>query len=141
MDKMTMVLALIRAVHFCACLLPLSVFATLLLVVNPASGRAAGPPRASDVAARFHRQIRNLLAGCLVIAFVSGFLWLWFSIAGMSGSTLRDSLDAGMFRMVLTQTPPGYVWLLRAALLLLLAATCLFRHSSLVIRHLLCPCL
>ena len=138
---MANLLALIRALHFCACLLPLSVFATLLLVVNPASGRvavkASMPSSFSGAAAHFHRQMRNLLAGCFVTAFISGFLWLWFSIAGMSGSTLRESLDAGMFKMVLTQTPPGHIWLLRAALLLMLATACMFRHSPFVIRHLL----
>ena len=69
----------------------------------------------------FHRQLRYLLAGCFIIVFVSGFLWLWFSIAGMSGSSLRESLDAGLFKMVLMQTPPGHVWMLRAAIAVLFA--------------------
>ncbi|MGB8354438.1 MAG: CopD family protein [Chthoniobacteraceae bacterium] len=144
MDKTTILLALIRAVHFSACLLPLSVFTTILLVVNPASGRigkAPVPPGASNALAHFQKQTRHLLAACIITAFISGFLWLWFSIAGMSGATLRESLDATMFKMVLTETPPGHIWLLRAAILLLLTAACIFRHSSLVIRHLLCLCL
>ena len=123
---MTILLAIIRAVHFGACLLPLSVFTTMLLVVNPSvdriAGKAAGPPGVSGAAEHFHRQLRRLLAVCFVAFFVSGFLWLWFSIAGMSGSSLRESLDAGLFKMVLTQTPPGHVWILRAVIALLLAA-------------------
>lgn len=144
MDKTTILLALIRAAHFSACLLPLSAFTTILLVVNPAAGRikkAPVPPCASNALAHFQKQTRYLLAACIITAFVSGFLWLWFSIAGMSGATLRESLDASMFKMVLTQTPPGHTWLLRAAILLLLTATCFFRHSPFVIRHLLCLCL
>lgn len=111
---MTILLAIIRAVHFAASLLPLSVCATGLLVVNPAAGNAGEC---------FHRQFRGLLAACFVAAFLSGFCWLWFSIAGMSGSTLRESLDASLFKMVLTQTSPGRVWMFRAVVALLLAGT------------------
>jgi len=122
---MTILLAIIRAVHFGACLLPLSVFTTMLLVVNPSvdriAGKAAGPPGVSGAAEHFHRQLRRLLAVCFVAVFASGFLWLWFSIAGMSGSSLRESLNADLFKMVLTQTRPGHVWILRAAIALLLA--------------------
>ena len=61
---MTILLAIIRAVHFGACLLPLSVFTTMLLVVNPSveriAGRAAGLPGVSSVAEHFHRQLRRV---------------------------------------------------------------------------------
>jgi len=126
---MTMLLAIIRALHFGACLLPLSVFTTMLFVVNPSAGQPAGdapvPSVAGGVAEHLHRQLRYLLAVCFITAFASGFLWLWFSIAGMNGSPLRESLDANLFKMVLTQTRPGQVWMLRAVVALLCAAIAL----------------
>ena len=106
--------ALVRALHFAACLLPLSVFTTTLLVVKPAAAPGAGgwSPRG------FHRL---LPACCVAAAAVSGFCWFWFSIAQMSGLPLRESLSAGLFKMVLTQTQPGQVWRMRAVACLLLA--------------------
>ncbi len=122
---MTPLLAIIRAVHFAACLLPLSVFGMSALVVNPTMawmiGEAASLADPCGFVETFHRRVHRLLAACLALAFVSGFLWLWFSIAGMSGSSLRESLNADLFKMVLTQTPPGRVWLLRAGIALALA--------------------
>ncbi len=111
---MTILLAIIRTLHFAASLLPLSVFAVLLLVVNPAAGGAAE---------HFRRQLHRLLAACFIAVFGSGFCWLWFSIAGMSGASLKESLDAGLFKMVLEETAPGHVWILRGVVAFLLAIT------------------
>ena len=44
----------------------------------------------------------------------------------MSGSSLSESLQPGLFWMVLTQTQPGHVWLLRAGLALVLAIVLCF---------------
>jgi putative copper resistance protein D len=109
---MNELLILSRAVHFGSCLVLLSVFAVRLLVERPA---------AKD------RPAARWLAGvCLVAAAGSGFLWLWAAVAGMSGLGLRESLNLPLFTMVLEQTPPGQVWVVRCGIGALLGATLCF---------------
>jgi len=102
---MTAILILARALHFGSCLLLLSIFAVRLLIEPPAEIDAS----------RARRQAR-LCQACLVVAAGSGFLWLWEAIAGMSGASMMESLSPPLFQMVLTQTPPGQVWLVRSAI-------------------------
>jgi putative copper resistance protein D len=105
---MTALLYVSRAAHFGSCLLLLAIFAVRLLIERPAAedGRAA-----------------RLFAGaCLAAAAGSGFLWLWAATAGMSGSGLMDSLNPRLFQLVLEQTPPGHVWIVRAGIAVPLAA-------------------
>jgi len=118
-----------RAAHFGSCLTLQSVFAILLLVLLPAWQSAGG--ELSAVCRRVDQLLRRLLVACLGVAFVSGFLWFWLAIAGMSGSSLVESLQPGLFWMVLTQTQPGQVWLLRAGLGLgfVIALFCVSRTS------------
>lgn len=115
-------LAIIRAVHFAASLLPLSV-----CIVRALAGGGSAPAGSPEL---FERRLRRLMAGCFAAVFATGFLWLWYSIAGMSGLPLRESLDGGMFKMVLSQTAPGHVWLARAAVALAMAClAAIFRKS------------
>ncbi len=101
-----------RAAHFGSSLVLLAVFAVRLLVERPAAEYRG----------------RGLAAVCLAIAMVSGFLWLWVAIAGMNGSGLMDALNPQLFQLVLEQTPPGQVWVVRSAAALLVAvALCLPR--------------
>jgi len=116
----TAFLTLVRAVHFGSCLLLQAVFAVLFVVLMPAwnqSGGGHSPDRQ-----RVHRLLDRLLVVCGLLAVASGFLWLWLSIAGMSGSSLSESLQPALFQMVLTQTQPGHVWMVRAAIALVFAA-------------------
>jgi putative copper resistance protein D len=112
-------LMLARAVHFGSCLILQGVFAVLLLVLLPAAAQAGDGTGARRE--RIDRLFRPWLIACLGLAWLSGFLWLWLSIAGMSGSTLTESLQPALFQMVLTQTQPGHVWLLRAGASVVLA--------------------
>ena len=119
---MTALLTLIRAVHFGSCLVLQSTFAVLFLVAIPAWDQAGRPlPRS-----QFYRPFHQLLLRCLFVAVGSGFLWLWLAIAGMSGVSLTEAFHWDLFRMVLTQTQPGHVWLLRAALAHVLVFTFVF---------------
>jgi putative copper resistance protein D len=102
---MSEILILARALHFGSCLLLLSIFAVHLAI----------EPAVEIDASRARRQAR-LCQACLVVAAGSGFLWLWEAIAGMSGTSMMASLSPTLFQMVLTQTPPGQVWLVRAAI-------------------------
>jgi putative copper resistance protein D len=99
-------LILARAVHFGACLVLLAVFAVRLLIERPAP-EDRGPARLP-------------LLLCLVAAAASGFLWFWVSSAGMSGGGLMESLNLQLFQVVVTQTPPGQVWVLRSGIALAL---------------------
>jgi putative copper resistance protein D len=103
---MNALLILSRALHFGACLVLLSIFAVRLLVERPRADESGSP--------------RKLAALCLALAACSGFLWFWAAAAGMNGSSLKASLNASLFQMILEQTPPGHIWLIRCAIGLLL---------------------
>lgn len=119
-------LAFVRAAHFGSCLILHSIFALFFLGVIPAgasSGRSAA-------AGRLGRSLKRMLIGSLAVAAVSGALWLWIAIATMSGAPLSECLHADLFWMVLTQTPPGQVWLFRAGATLVFAIALFFLHGE-----------
>jgi putative copper resistance protein D len=105
-------LILSRAVHFGSCLVLVSIFAVRLLVERPA--------------AKDRGSTRWLGGCCLAVAVVSGFLWLWVAAAGMNGSGLREALNVQLFTLVLEQTPPGQVWVVRCGIGVLLGVTLCF---------------
>jgi putative copper resistance protein D len=115
----TISLTFIRAIHFGSCLILQSIFVLLLLAVIPGWRMSDGGDALAS--GRFRGHLRRLAFACLLAAFVSGFFWIWFAIASMSGSGLLESLQPSLFWMVLTQTPPGQVWVLRAGIVLVLA--------------------
>jgi putative copper resistance protein D len=114
-------LVLTRAIHFASCLLLESVFAVLFVVLLPVWRRSVVEdlPSAKNLA----RAFQWLLLISLAAIFLSGFCWLWLAIASMSGLSLSEALQLDLFRMVLTQTQPGQVWLIRAGLALAFAVT------------------
>lgn len=109
---MTLLLILSRAIHFGSCLLLLSIFAVRLLV-EPSSTEDGG-------------NARRLVGVCLLTAAGSAFVWFWIAVAEMNGSGLMESLSRPLIQMVLTQTPPGHVWIVRGAIGVLLALTLCF---------------
>jgi putative copper resistance protein D len=119
----TLFLTFARAVHFGSCLLLESVFAVLLLVLIPVWDQStSGAPCREKV----QRSFQQMLAICLLLALVSGFVWLWLAIAGMNDSGPMEVLQFNLFWMVLSQTPPGHVWLGRLAITLIFMVTLLF---------------
>ncbi len=104
-------LAAARACHFAACMVLLSVFLFRLCVAGRARNEAGAPVRACWRLARW-----SLAAG-----FLSGLAWFWLAAASMSGSTLREALAPELLREVLFDTKFGRLWLLRGALMLVLA--------------------
>ena len=124
---MTTFLVLARAVHFGSCLLLQAVYAVLFLVLMPVwhqPGSAASSRRE-----RVERWLRRMLVVCVFLAVVSGFLWLWLAIAGMNGSGPIEALQWSLFWMVLSQTPPGHVWLVRLGIAMVLAVTLMVRRQ------------
>ena len=104
---MNELLILSRAIHFGSCLMLLSIFAVRLVVERPSADNG--------------RSARMLAGVCLALAAASGCVWFWVAAAGMNGSGLKDSLNLPLFQMILEQTPPGHVWLIRSAIATLLA--------------------
>jgi putative copper resistance protein D len=99
---MNELLILSRAVHFGACLVLLAVYAVRLLVERPqVEERSAA---------------RGLAGVCLGLAAGSGFLWFWVAAAGMNDSGLKEALNAQLFQVVLEQTAPGQVWMVRGGI-------------------------
>jgi putative copper resistance protein D len=120
---MECLLILSRAIHFGSCLVLLSVFVVRLLIEWPSA--PIERPAADD-----GRAARLLAGFCLGAAAGSGFVWLWASAAGMSGSGMMDSLNLPLFQLVLGQTPPGHVWILRAGIAVALAVLLCFPRGG-----------
>ena len=106
-------LVLARAIHIGSCLVLASVFPTLLLVL---------PPACEEPGRHLPVRLTRLAVFSLITALCSGFVWLWLAIAGMNGTSPRESLQPGLFWMVLRETEPGRVWCVRGGLTLLMAA-------------------
>ena len=70
----------------------------------------------------FRRTLRRLAWLSLVVALLSGALWLLLEARSMSGRSLAEVLAQHVVTIVLERTQFGHVWQLRAALLVLLAA-------------------
>ena len=121
---MTSSLTLVRAIHFGSCLLLEAVFAVLFLVVVPVWNQLGGG--AVLCREKVERGLRRMLVVCLVLALVSGVIWLWLAIAGMNDSGPMEALHFELFWMVLWQTTPGQVWLVRLGMGLVLAVTLFF---------------
>ncbi|HWG80211.1 MAG TPA: hypothetical protein VN681_10580, partial [Stellaceae bacterium] len=106
-----------RAVHFAATLSLLGVFVFLAVVAEPVLARA----RLADQTA-FRRSLRRVAWASLVVALLSGALWLVLEARSMSGRSLADVFSQDVIGVVLTRTRFGRVFEIRLALLLLLAA-------------------
>lgn len=83
-------------------MLLLSLFAVRLAVERPAADDGGAARRLAGIS--------------LVAAAGSGFVWFWVAVAGMNGSGLMDSLNAPLFKLVLTETTPGEVWMVRGGI-------------------------
>jgi putative copper resistance protein D len=112
---MNELLILSRAIHFGSCLILLSIFAVRLVIERALADQARARLRAGS---------------CLAAAVASGLLWFWVSTAQMAGSGLMDSLNPQLLGMVLTQTPPGHVWLLRAGIAIALGVLLCIRRGN-----------
>lgn len=104
--------ALIHACHFAATLLAAGWCFFLWVIAHPAFARAG----AREDQAEFHHRSRRIVGMVLVLALISGALWLVATSASMSDRAFSGALDPAILRVVLTQTRFGLVWLLRFGL-------------------------
>ncbi len=123
---MTALLIWARAFHFGSGLMLVGIMAFRWLVLRPGMTRGNDGDRGE--LSSFCRRLQTLFAGAFVVLILSGMALLWAVTAGMSGSSLREALDGGMWGTVLGQTRFGMVFLWRAGmaggLLLLLWPLC-----------------
>jgi putative copper resistance protein D len=92
-----------------------------------ASGRAAG---AAGPGTAVRRMLHRLEGAGLILALVTGALWLWLATADMSGTPPADALSHPLLTIVLEQTEFGRITQLRFVLALLLAGLLLARSRA-----------
>ena len=96
---------LIRALHFCACLLAfgLCVFDRMIAVPVASSGT-------SGLGTRWNRIVRRWLWISLAVALLTGFLWFLEVTVVMSGFSPFQALKPKVLAVVWNQTLFGWVW-------------------------------
>jgi putative copper resistance protein D len=109
---------LIRGLHLAASLLPAGGYIFLAFVAVPAGRGFVADGGAQAAVASW---VNRLLPWNLAAAFVTGGLWLCAEAVEMSGQPLHAAMSSVVLGTVLTGTTFGRLWLVRLALLVLLA--------------------
>src|SRR5437879_2267410 len=121
------VMVVARAVHMAATVVTAGAFAFEFLVLRGAYAGAQTNAARKDV----ERWLRLAAGWGVSLTLVSWLIWLALVAASMSGSALAQALNAEVLRTVLTRTTFGQVWMLRLALMVLLAGELLrSRHRA-----------
>jgi copper resistance protein D len=114
----TVVLVVVRALHFAACISLAGTLAASCVVIGPVLRRHGGFAAASGI----ERRLRDLAWASLALVLISGAGWLASITAEMSGQPFGTAVTSGALDVVLSQTRVGQDWLLRAALAVPLGA-------------------
>lgn len=125
---MTELASFVRAIHLGAVTLLVGAFAFLVLVARQAFQKAG--PESWPALQRFDRSLLRLASWSLLIALVSGLVWLWVQTAIVTGRPLSQALTLETVGSVLARTQFGRVWQIRLALVALLGAFLLFRERE-----------
>ncbi len=112
----------VRTFHFAASLSLTGIFAFACFIAAPAFEQSR---TAATSAAAFGRRLDSMAWASLLVALVSGALWLLLVAGRMSGKPLGAVFEEGIATVVLTRTRLGEDWLLRLALAGLLAVSLL----------------
>ncbi len=105
--------------HFAASVSLVGVFVLWCFIVWPAFRRT---PAALTFEGRWDRSLFVLAWVSLLAALISGGAWLAIVAANMSGMPLAGVFQGGTINVVLTQTHFGAAWIIRAGLIIVLAA-------------------
>jgi putative copper resistance protein D len=108
----------VRAVHFAATLSVAGVVVFRAVVAEPAFRAAANGPMADLV----RRRLARLAWASLALVALSGIAWLMVRSAQMGERSLMDVWSDDVVWTVLFETDFGQVWIVRSALMVLLAA-------------------
>ena len=109
----------VRFVHLASVLLLVGSFSFELLISRPAF-KNAGTQTSLDFPS-FHKALFSIARLSLLLAIGTAILGLFIKITDATGLPLSESIDLGTIINVLTGTRFGIVWLVRMALLSLLA--------------------
>lgn len=118
----------IRVVHLGASLLLAGTFTFLLLVVYPASRTAKA--EATTDGDEINGALLRVASWCLLVMLISGTLGLWFQLATATGRSLLQALTIEDLWSILTGTQYGRVWIIRTALMVLLAGLLWLRDAE-----------
>jgi putative copper resistance protein D len=117
----------VRAIHFAATLVVAGIVFFVVFIAEPAFAKAGSE-------ARLPAAIRPLLAWLawtsLVLTAASGFVWFVLVAASMSERPVAEVFSEGILWVVLLQTDFGRAWLIRALLVVLLAAVFVFALTT-----------
>ena len=111
--------AVVRVVNLTASVLLAGGFGFALLIARPAY--LAAPTYAKTDFASFVRTQLRAAPWCLIAMFASALLGLWFQVLYVSDPAIGTPTGLGAAFSLLIETQFGRVWLLRMALLFLLA--------------------
>ena len=111
--------AAVRFLNLTASVLLAGSFGFMLLIARPAY--LGSPADAKTDFASFVRVQLRVSRWCLIAIFASALLGLWFQVLYVSDLTVRASTGLGEAFPLLIETQFGRVWLLRMALLILVA--------------------
>jgi putative copper resistance protein D len=106
-------LTLVRGVHFAATLLAAGTTGFIFFVAEPATSKTKF--------AKLYRQLTLWVWFALIVAVISGAVWLVLLASDILGTSFSDVCLHGGAWPVLTDTRFGLVWCIRLALALLLA--------------------
>jgi copper resistance protein D len=113
----------VRAIHFAATLVVAGIVFFVVFIAEPAFAKA-------EREARLPATVRPPLAWLawisLVLTAASGFAWFVLVAASMSERPAAEVFSEGILWVVLLQTDFGRAWLIRALLVVLLAAVFVF---------------
>ncbi|WGS22471.1 MULTISPECIES: copper homeostasis membrane protein CopD [unclassified Bradyrhizobium] len=112
-----------RAVHFVATAVAVGSVIFGVLIAGPILQHHA------TVAISFRKRARRGTWACLVVAVISGLLWLLLQTSSMSGKPFNEALTADMLSTVLNETQFGRVTIIRAGLAICLAACLIYNRA------------
>ncbi|HEX9455747.1 MAG TPA: hypothetical protein VGA27_15365, partial [Candidatus Binatia bacterium] len=116
---MTELSALVRFFHLAAAVLLAGSFAFLFLIAHPAA-RRADQSRQPLYCAFLRRQV-SLMRGYLIVLFITAGIGLWLQVLAVN-TNLTAAANPTAVISFLSETHSGKVWLVRVALLAILAA-------------------
>lgn len=115
-----------RAVHFAATAMTVgSVFFGIFIATPVLQHHTAA-------AISFKRRIRRFIWACLVLAVISGAIWLLLQTASMSGIPLIEALTADVLSTVVDETQFGEVTTIRAGLAICLSVCLVYDRAVIV---------
>jgi copper resistance protein D len=117
-------MVIVRTVHFAATAITAGALTFRAVVAGPAVGSADEAGKAIDA------QVRWLAWSGLIVAIISGAIWLALQTVAMSGQAFGEAVTSGAIITVLDETQFGLVSEIRLGLAVLLAVCLVYDRSA-----------